>query len=143
MADHYCPRETAHRLDAATGKETRLFRSGLSLLQPIPIGDTLYVATLHEGLKAFDLASGDLVWHRPLDKGGVKVRVWSGFSADVRSDILLVTTSNPGGLVSGTRIFRHIVAVNAGDGSADGNTSISATMSGIWTLSVILSFCTT
>ena len=113
-------RDGVHRLDAATGKQTRLFRSGLSLLQPIPIGETLYVATLHEGLKAFDMASGDLVWHRPLDKSGVKVRVWSGFSADVRNDILLVTTSNPGGLVGGRNDKDYsvsIIAINAGDGS--------------------------
>ena len=67
------------------------------------------------------MASGELVWHRPLDKGGVRVRVWSGFSADVRNDILLVATSNPGGLVSRDRDTEDfsvsIVAVNAGDGS--------------------------
>ena len=117
----FVPSKGGHRLDAATGKETRLFPSGLSLLQPIPIGERLYVATLRDGLKAFDMASGELVWHRPLDKGGVRVRVWSGFSADVRNDILLVATSNPGGLVSRDRDTEDfsvsIVAVNAGDGS--------------------------
>ena len=114
-------KDGVHMLDAATGKQTRLFRSGLSLLQPIPINGTLYVATRREGLKAFDIGSGDPVWHRPLDKGGLAVRVWSGFSADVRNDILLVTTSNPGGLVDSGRNTEDfsvsIVAVNAGDGS--------------------------
>ena len=73
------------------------------------------------GLKAFDMETGEPVWHRPLDKGGVRVRVWSGFSADVRNDILLVATSNPGGLVGrdrdGEDLSVSIIAVNAGDGS--------------------------
>ena len=106
-------KDGVHRLDAATGKETRLFPSGLSL-----IGETLYVATLRDGLKAFDMASGELVWHRPLDKGGVECTC---LVSDVRNDILLVATSNPGGLVSRDRDAEDfsvsIVAVNAGDGS--------------------------
>ena len=114
-------REGVHRLDAATGRQTRLYDSGLSLLQPIPIDGTLYVATLREGLKAFDMETGEPVWHRPLDKGGVRVRVWSGFSADVRTGTLLVATSNPGGLVGSDRdgedLSVSIIAVNAGDGS--------------------------
>lgn len=89
------------------------------------------------------MASGELVWHRPLDKGGVRVRVWSGFSADVRNDILLVATSNPGGLVSPNRDAEDfsvsIVAVNAGDGSI----STSGTMSGTLISSATPSFCMT
>jgi len=113
--------EGIYRLDANTGGTLGLIRSGLSLLQPIPIGDRLYVATLRDGIKAFDLTTGDEVWHRPLDKGGVNVRVWSGFSADAVNDLLLVTTSNPGGLVDAGREAEDfsvsIIAIDAGSGA--------------------------
>lgn len=86
-------------LDAKTGVTLQIFKTGTSLLQPHTDGKKLYVATLVEGVKAFDLDSGALIWQRSLNTEGVKIRIWSGFSYDAKNGKLLITTSNPGGLI--------------------------------------------
>ena len=110
-----------HKLDANTGKSLGLMTSGLSLLQPVVMNGQVFVATLKEGLKAFDIQTGDQIWHRPLEKNNKKTRIWSGFSADTESRLLFVTTSNPGGLVSrNTNVEDYsvsLLAIDAKDGS--------------------------
>ena len=90
-------------LNAKTGKVNREFKSGLSLLPPIIDEDTLYVATLKEGIKAYDLKNGKQLWNYTLATKNVNPRIWSGFSYDKKTKSLFIVTSNPGGLYGGER----------------------------------------
>ena len=53
-------------LNAKTGKIIREFKTGLSLLPPIIDEDILYVATLKEGIKAYDLKNEKQIWNYSL-----------------------------------------------------------------------------
>ena len=114
-------KEGVQKLDATTGQSIRLFESGLSLLQPIAMKNQIFVATLKDGLKAFDIQTGEQLWHQPLEKSNRKTRIWSGFSADAESGLLFVTTSNPGGLVGRRTSVEDfsvsIIAIDVNDGS--------------------------
>ena len=90
-------------LDARTGNILKEFKSGLSLLPPIITNEKIYVATLKEGIKAFDLKTTDLLWHYDLNSENVNPRVWSGFTYDKLTNSLFIVTSNPGGLYGGNR----------------------------------------
>lgn len=94
--------------------------SGMSLLQPIIFNEKIYVATLHDGVKAFDLDTHRQIWHKPLNTEGVNVRIWSGFSGDPKNNLVFVVTSNPGGLVGEARTKDDnsvsVVAIDANNG---------------------------
>ena len=90
-------------LDAKTGKILKEFKSGLSLLAPIITNEKIYIATLKEGVKAFDLATADHLWTYNLNTKNVNPRVWSGFSYDKITNSLFIVTSNPGGLYGANR----------------------------------------
>ena len=77
------------------GKIKNTFLTGLSLLHPIVYEDTLYVATLTNGIKAYDLLTKKEIWQTSLNKNNINSRVWSGFSFDSESKTLFVVTSNP------------------------------------------------
>ncbi len=79
------------------------YLSGKSLLQPIIHKDKLYVATLNDGVKAFDLNTKKKIWHTSLNKNNVNPRIWSGFSFDKETKTLFVVTSNPGGVIGKNR----------------------------------------
>ena len=96
-------KKTVVELDAKTGNILKEFKSGLSLLPPIIINKKIYVATLKEGIKAFDLDSTKLIWNYSLNTDNVNPRVWSGFSYDKITNSLFIVTSNPGGLYGGNR----------------------------------------
>lgn len=107
-------------LDARTGNILKEFKSGLSLLPPIITNEQIYVATLKEGIKAFDLNTADLLWNYKLNTQNVNPRVWSGFSYDKYTNSLFVVTSNPGGLYGGNRggkdLSVSLISVNSGTG---------------------------
>lgn len=91
-------------LDADFGKLVKQIQCGPSLLQPILGENKVFIATLKDGVKAYDLESGKALWHNDLLKGNVQPRVWSGFSYDIESKIIFVNTANPGGLYGGKRL---------------------------------------
>ena len=85
------------------GEIKNYFSTGLSLVQPFLDENKLYVATVREGIKAFDLKSKRKVWSTSLKKDNVNARVWSGFSFDKETNSLFVVTSNPGGIIGENR----------------------------------------
>ena len=85
------------------GEIKNYFSTGLSLVQPFLDENKIYVATVREGIKAFDLESKRKVWSTSLKKDNVNARVWSGFSFDKETESLFVVTSNPGGIIGENR----------------------------------------
>ena len=90
-------------LDAKTGQLLKEFKSGLSLLPPIINDNKIFIATLKNGVKAYNLKNSKLIWSYSLELNDIKPRVWSGFSYDRITNSLFVVTSNPGGLYGGNR----------------------------------------
>ena len=86
-----------------SGEIKKNFLTGLSLVQPFLDEKNLYVATLSEGVKAFDLKTKKEIWSTSLKKNKVNARVWSGFSFDKETKSLFVVTSNPGGIIGEDR----------------------------------------
>jgi len=107
------------------GKIKNTFLTGLSLLHPIVYEDTLYVATLTNGIKAYDLLTKKEIWQTSLNKNNINSRVWSGFSFDFESKTLFVVTSNPakdhktllGKNRNGDDYSVSLIALSASDGS--------------------------
>ena len=113
-------KEYVIQLDARNGKVLKKFKSGLSLLAPIIDKNKLFVATLKNGLKAFDINTTELLWKFNLNKNNVNPRIWSGFSYDEITKSLFVVTSNPGGLFGGDRIEEDLsvslISINSNSG---------------------------
>jgi len=107
-------------LDARNGNILKKFKSGLSLLPPIIDENKLFVATLKNGVKAFDLNNTELLWEFSLKKNNVKPRIWSGFSYDKITKSLFIVTSNPGGLFGGERLKEDLsvslISINSNSG---------------------------
>ena len=102
------------------GEIKNKFLTGLSLVQPFLDEKNLYVATLREGVKAFDLKSKKKIWSTSLIKNKVNARVWSGFSFDKETNSLFVVTSNPGGIIgenrSGDDFSASLISIDADTG---------------------------
>jgi len=102
------------------GEIKKNFLTGLSLVQPFLDEKTLYVATLREGVKAFDLKTKKEIWSTSLTKNKVNARVWSGFSFDKETNSLFVVTSNPGGIIgenrSGDDFSASLISIDADTG---------------------------
>ncbi|MDB3949447.1 PQQ-binding-like beta-propeller repeat protein [Candidatus Pelagibacter sp.] len=103
------------------GEIKNKFLTGLSLVQPFLDEKNLYVATLREGVKAFDLKSKKKIWSTALIKNNVNARVWSGFSFDKETNSLFVVTSNPGGIIgenrSGDDFSASLISIDADSGN--------------------------
>jgi len=99
------------------GEIKKKFLTGLSLVQPFLDEKNLYVATLRNGVKAFDLKTKKEIWSTSLKKNKVNARVWSGFSFDKETNSLFVVTSNPGGIIgenrSGDDFSASLISINA------------------------------
>ena len=102
------------------GEIKKNFLTGLSLVQPFLDEKTLYVATLREGVKAFDLKTKKEIWSTSLTKNKVNARVWSGFSFDKETKSLFVVTSNPGGIIgedrSGNDFSASLISIDSDSG---------------------------
>tara|TARA_B100000780_G_scaffold244449_1_gene188051 strand:+ start:1229 stop:3517 length:2289 start_codon:yes stop_codon:yes gene_type:complete len=102
------------------GEIKKKFLTGLSLVQPFLDEKNLYVATLRNGVKAFDLKTKKEIWSTSLKKNKVNARVWSGFSFDKETNSLFVVTSNPGGIIgenrSGDDFSASLISINADNG---------------------------
>ncbi len=91
-------------LNEDTGNIIKIYKTGKSLLAPILTTNQLTVATLHDGIKAFNRKSGEQIWHFSLEDKSenpskFSPRIWSGFSFDAELNIYYAVTSNPGGLI--------------------------------------------
>ena len=113
-------KEYVIELDARNGNILKKFKTGLSLLPPIIDEDKLFVATLKNGVKAFDLNNTELLWEFSLKKNNVEPRIWSGFSYDKITKSLFIVTSNPGGLFGGDRLKEDLsvslISINSNSG---------------------------
>ena len=102
------------------GEIQKTFLTGLSLVQPFVDEKNLYVATLKQGVKAFDLKTKKELWSTSLKKNKVNARVWSGFSFDKETNSLFVVTSNPGGIIgedrSGDDFSASLISIDANSG---------------------------
>ena len=98
----------------------KTFATGLSLVQPFLDEKKLYVATLRNGVKAFDLKTQKEIWSTSLKKNKVNARVWSGFSFDKKTNSLFVVTSNPGGIIgenrSGDDFSASLISIDTNNG---------------------------
>ena len=94
--------------------------TGKSLLHPIINKKNLYVATLRQGIKAYNLKNKKEIWVNQLFKNNLQSRVWSGFSFDKDSNLLFVVTSNPGDLIAENRTSDDysvsLIALDANNG---------------------------
>jgi len=91
-------------LDEDTGDISKIYKTGKSLLAPILTNKQLTVATLNDGVKAFNRNTGEQIWHFSLqDKSEnpskYTPRIWSGFSFDAELNVYYFVTGNPGGLI--------------------------------------------
>ena len=102
------------------GEIKNYFSTGISLVQPFLDENKLYVATLKEGIKSFDLKNKKKIWSTSLQKNNVNARVWSGFSYDKETDSLFVVTSNPGGIIgekrSGDDFSASLISIDSNTG---------------------------
>lgn len=103
------------------------FGNNLSLLPPIVVNESLFTATLSEGIFAYNLKNGEEIWSTNLTPKEVapsdgKLRIWSGFSYDSDTKTLFVVTSNMGGITGHDRkviekdYSSSVVAINSVDG---------------------------
>ena len=108
------------QLDAADGKIIREFKSGTSIVSPLVVDQSLYIGTLNEGVKAYNIETGKALWTRPLAKGGVTPRIWSGLSIDRSLGLIFVNTSNPDSIVgvgrSGDDFSSSVIAIDLATG---------------------------
>ena len=110
-------------LDETDGSIIGYFKSGQTSLPPIIHKNNIIVATLHDGIKAFDLSSRELVWHLSLEMNDYKASIWSGFSFDEEAELGYVITGSYGGLMGWYRkkanLESSIIAFNAGTGKIE------------------------
>lgn len=110
-------------LDETDGSIIGYFKSGQASLPPIIHKNNIIVATLHDGVKAFDLSSRELVWHLSLEMNDYKASIWSGFSFDEEAELGYVITGSYGGLMGWYRkkanLESSIIAFNAGTGKIE------------------------
>lgn len=96
------------------------FKSGQASIAPVIHKSNIIVATLHDGIKAFDLASRELIWDLSLEMNNYKASIWSGFSFDKETQLGYVITGSYGGLMGWYRtesnLESHIIAFNANTG---------------------------
>jgi quinoprotein glucose dehydrogenase len=64
------------------------------LLPPIIDKNIIFVATYSNGVQAYDVGKGSLLWSQELLKNGSQARVWSGFNYDKENNTLYVITGN-------------------------------------------------
>ena len=110
-------------LDETDGSIIGYFKSGQTSLPPIIHKNNIIVATLHDGVKAFDLSSRELVWHLSLEMNDYKASIWSGFSFDEEAELGYVITGSYGGLMGWYRkkanLESSIIAFNPGTGKIE------------------------
>jgi quinoprotein glucose dehydrogenase len=92
-----------------------------SVIPPIVTNEKLFVGTNTDGIIAYDILNGQIIWKRSFKSGNVTARIWSGLSYDKMSNSLFVVTSNPDDLIGTDREFEidyscSLISVNAKNG---------------------------
>lgn len=110
-------------LDETNGSIIGYFKSGQTSLPPVIHKNNIIVATLHDGIKAFNLTSRELIWHLSFEMNDFKASIWSGFSFDEETELGYVITGSYGGLMGWNRkkanLESSIIAFNAGTGKIE------------------------
>ena len=110
---YFCDGKSLKAIYAINGKKVKSFgKSGKTKLKsmckitPAIIDDQIIIATVEPALEVYDIKSGELVWKYFLKEkvstrhGGKRYdyqggNPWGGISADVKREIVFVTTGNP------------------------------------------------
>ena len=90
-------------IDESSGEILHRFISGTTLVAPIVINDRLLIATIDNGIKAYDINTKEQIWHVDLKKNNVNPRVWSGFSIEPQLGLAFVVTGSSDGLTGFNR----------------------------------------
>ena len=77
--------------------------SGASLVAPIIYNNKIIIATIDNGIKAYNINSKDQIWHVDLEKNNVIPRIWSGFSVEPELGLAYVVTGSSDGLTGFNR----------------------------------------
>ena len=107
------------QIDEENGRVRRKFGNSLSFIAPVIVKNTIFVANYVDGLAAYKINDGQLIWARPLSSECGIGRVWSGFSFDPETDSLFVVTGNSGALTEQDPpncYSNSVVAIAADDG---------------------------
>jgi len=97
-------------IDISLGKNG-YFGEDISLVPPIIHNDKVFIATLNNGIKSYNISDSFLNWSTQISPKKIapsdgKIRIWSGFSFDEKTNTLFAVTSNMGGIVGNDR---HII----------------------------------
>ena len=106
------------------------FGNDISLVPPIIHNDKVFVATLNNGIKSYNFKDGTLNWTREISPKIIapsdgKIRIWSGFSFDEKTNTLFAVTSNMGGIIGNDRSINKddysssLIAINANNGKIE------------------------
>jgi quinoprotein glucose dehydrogenase len=110
-------------IDEQNGKILGNFKSGRTYMPPVINGKNIIIATLHGGIKSYNLNSKELVWHTSLEMNGYKASIWSGFSFDYDTQLAYVVTGSYGGLMGWYRtepnLESNIIAINVQTGKIE------------------------
>ena len=110
-------------VDEQNGVILGYFESGASSVAPIINNGKIIVASMHDGIKAFDLDSKEQIWHVSLEMNNYKASIWSGFSFDPETKLAYVLTGSYGGLMGWYRtepnLESNIIAVNVQTGKIE------------------------
>ena len=110
-------------IDESSGKILGYFDSGLTVVPPIIHDGKVIIATIEDGITAFDLYSREQIWHLSLEKNEVKSGVWSGFSFDVDTQLAYAVTGSNGGLMGWYRteptLDNSLIAFNVKTGEIE------------------------
>ena len=92
-----------------------------SVVPPIITDGKLFIGTNRNGIIAYDILNGDMLWNKTFKSGNITARIWSGLSYDKKSNSLFVVTSNPDDLIGIDREFTidyscSLISVNADTG---------------------------
>ena len=77
--------------------------SGASLVAPIIYKDKIIIATVDNGIKAYNINTKDQIWHVNLEKNNVIPRIWSGFTIEPALGLGYAVTGSSDGLTGFNR----------------------------------------
>ncbi len=90
-------------IDSSSGKILHRYLSGASLVAPIIYKDKIIIATVDNGIKAYNINTKDQIWHVNLEKNNVIPRIWSGFSIEPALGLGYAVTGSSDGLTGFNR----------------------------------------
>ena len=115
----FCDGKNLSALFANNGKKVEDFGNsgvvdlkGMCKITPVIINDKIIIATIEPALEVYNINSGELIWKYYLKEkissrhGGKRYdysggNPWGGISADIKREIVFVTTGNPASYLQG------------------------------------------